>query len=138
MRAIFEQTPEFLALAAREAREDAQRLLARLEILISGLAAKDANAGLDLRRAAVEFLATSGDHPALRGDGRLSVVAPCARTGAWIGARIGARIAGPKNSANPRCSYWRSWRARRAGCTSTPFSNCWANWVWKLQKEIFL
>jgi hypothetical protein len=75
MRAIFEQTPEFLALAAREAREDAQRLLARLDILICGLAAKDANAGLDLRRAAVEFLATSGDHPALRGDGRLSVVA---------------------------------------------------------------
>jgi hypothetical protein len=75
MRATFEQTPEFLALAAREAREDAQRLLARLELLISGLAAKDANAGLDLRRAAVEFLASAGDLPALRGDGRLAVVA---------------------------------------------------------------
>jgi hypothetical protein len=76
MRAIFEQNAEFNALAAREAREEAQRLLARLEVLIAGLSAKDVGAGLELRRAAVEFLAVAGDPPASRGEGRLSVVAP--------------------------------------------------------------
>jgi hypothetical protein len=75
MRATFERNAEFIALAARDAREDAQRLLARLEILIAGLSAKDANAGLELRRAAVEFLVAAGDPPAIRGEGRLSVVA---------------------------------------------------------------
>jgi len=72
MRATFEQNGEFIALAGREAREEAQRLLARLEILIAGLGAKDLNAGLDLRRAAIEFLVASGDQPARAG---LSVVA---------------------------------------------------------------
>ncbi|MCW2285452.1 hypothetical protein M2323_003405 [Rhodoblastus acidophilus] len=72
MRATFEQNGEFIALAGREAREEAQRLLARLEILIAGLAAKDAQAGLELRRAAVEFLVASGDQPLRSG---LSVVA---------------------------------------------------------------
>lgn len=72
MRATFEQNGDFIALAGREAREEAQRLLARLEILIAGLAAKDAHAGLDLRRAAVEFLVASGDQPMRAG---LAVVA---------------------------------------------------------------
>jgi len=71
MRATFEQNGEFIALAGREAREEAQRLLARLEILIAGLAAKDAPAGLELRRAAIEFLVASGDQPFRAG---LSVV----------------------------------------------------------------
>jgi hypothetical protein len=71
MRATFEQNGDFIALAGREAREEAQRLLARLEILIAGLAAKDVHAGLELRRAAVEFLVACGDQP-MRGG--LSVV----------------------------------------------------------------
>jgi hypothetical protein len=74
MRAGFEQNAEFMVLAAREARDEVQRLLARLEIVIAGLGAKDPAAGLDLRRGAVEFLVASGDHPAVRGEGRLSVV----------------------------------------------------------------
>ncbi|MBB4197581.1 hypothetical protein CCR94_13385 [Rhodoblastus sphagnicola] len=76
MRATFEQNAEFITLASREARDEAQRLLARLEILISGLAAKDSGAGLELRRAAVEFLVAAGDQAALRGEGRLAVVPP--------------------------------------------------------------
>jgi hypothetical protein len=75
MSATFEQNAEFLAVAAREAREEARRLLARLEILIAGLSAKDPASGLDLRRSAVEFLASAGDSQARRGDTHLSVVA---------------------------------------------------------------
>ncbi|MCI4678995.1 hypothetical protein K9U39_09070 [Rhodoblastus acidophilus] len=74
MSAGFEQNAEFLALAAREARDETRRLLARLEIVIAGLAAKDPAAGLDLRRSAVEFLASAGDGVARRGDAFLSVV----------------------------------------------------------------
>jgi hypothetical protein len=74
MSAGFEQNAEFLALAAREARDETRRLLARIEIVISGLAAKDPAAGLDLRRSAVEFLAAAGDGVARRGDAFLSVV----------------------------------------------------------------
>jgi hypothetical protein len=73
MGAGFEQNAEFLALAAREARDETRRLLARLEIVIAGLAAKDPAAGLDLRRSAVEFLAAAGDG-ARRGESFLSVV----------------------------------------------------------------
>ncbi|MCW2315427.1 hypothetical protein M2322_000961 [Rhodoblastus acidophilus] len=88
MRATFEQNAEFIALAAREARDEAQRLLARLEVLIAGLAAKDSAAGLELRRAAVEFLVAAGDQqPALRGEGRLSVVP--ARPGDRAAERLG-------------------------------------------------
>ena len=61
MSSGFEQNAEFYALAAREAREEVRRLLSRIEIVIAGLAAKDLSAGLDLRRAAVEFLAGAGD-----------------------------------------------------------------------------
>jgi hypothetical protein len=74
MSAVFEQNAEFLALAAREARDEARRLLARMEIVIAGLAAKDPAAGLDLRRSAVEFLAAAGDGGARRGESFLSVV----------------------------------------------------------------
>jgi hypothetical protein len=74
MSATFEQNAEFLALAAREAREEARRLLARIEIVIAGLSAKDPAAGLDLRRSAVEFLAAAGDGAARRGDAFLTVV----------------------------------------------------------------
>lgn len=74
MSGSFEQNSEFLALAAREAREETRRLLAKIEIVISGLAAKDPAAGLDLRRSAVEFLAAAGEATARRGDGFLSVV----------------------------------------------------------------
>ncbi len=73
MGAGFEQNAEFLALAAREARDETRRLLARLEIVIAGLAAKDPAAGLDLRRSAVEFLAAAGDG-VRRGESFLSVV----------------------------------------------------------------
>ncbi len=75
MSSGFEQNAEFFALAAREARDEARRLLARIEIIISGLAAKDMNAGLELRRSAVEFLASAGDAQR-RGDSssHLSVV----------------------------------------------------------------
>ncbi len=74
MSAGFEQNAEFLALAAREARDEIRRLLARVEIVIAGLAAKDPAAGLDLRRSVVEFLAAAGDGPTRRGDSFLSVV----------------------------------------------------------------
>lgn len=74
MSASFEQNADFLALAAREAREEARRLLARLEIVIAGVSAKDPAAGLDLRRSAVEFLAAAGDGQARRPDAFLSVV----------------------------------------------------------------
>ncbi|MGO9391206.1 hypothetical protein [Rhodoblastus sp.] len=78
MSATFEQNAEFMALAAREAREEARRLLARIEIIIAGLTAKDPAAGLDLRRMAVEFLVAAGDAQgsglARRGDSHLSVV----------------------------------------------------------------
>ena len=74
MSATFEQNAEFLALAARESRDEIRRLLARIEIVISGLAAKDPVAGLELRRSAVEFLAGAGDSQARRGEGYLSVV----------------------------------------------------------------
>ena len=70
----FEQNAEFLALAAREARDETRRLLARLEIVISGLAAKDPATGMELRRSAVEFLAAAGDVQARRTDSHLSVV----------------------------------------------------------------
>ncbi|MGO8740413.1 hypothetical protein [Rhodoblastus sp.] len=73
MSAGFEQNAEFLALAAREARDETRRLLARLEIVIAGLAAKDPAAGLDLRRSTVEFLAAAGDG-VRRGESFLSVV----------------------------------------------------------------
>jgi len=76
MSSGFEQNAEFYALAAREARDEARRLLARIEIVISGLAAKDMNAGLELRRSAVEFLVSAGDAQTRRGDAssHLSVV----------------------------------------------------------------
>ncbi len=74
MSAGFEQNAEFLALAAREARDETRRLLARMEIVIAGLAAKDPAAGLDQRRSAVEFLAAAGDGGARRGESFLSVV----------------------------------------------------------------
>jgi hypothetical protein len=74
MSGIFEQNADFLALAARESREEARRLLARMEIVIAGLTAKDPAAGLDLRRSAVEFLVAAGDVQARRGDSHLSVV----------------------------------------------------------------
>ena len=48
MSATFEQNAEFLAVAAREAREEARRLLARIEILIAGLAVKDPRRGTRL------------------------------------------------------------------------------------------
>jgi hypothetical protein len=75
MSAHFEQDAEFVSLVAREARDEARRLLARLEVVIAGLAVKDQAAGLDLRRSAVEFLASAGDIQARRGDGHLAVVA---------------------------------------------------------------
>ena len=75
MSAHFEQDAEFVALAAREARDEARRLLARLEVVIAGLSAKDQSAGLDLRRSAVEFLASAGEPQARRGDSHLAVVA---------------------------------------------------------------
>ncbi len=75
MSANFEQNAEFIALAAREARDEARRLLARLEIVVSGLSVKDPAAGLELRRSAVEFLVASGDAPGRRGEPHLSVVA---------------------------------------------------------------
>lgn len=72
----FEQNDDFYALAAREAREEVRRLLARIEIVVAGLAAKDLSAGLDLRRSAVEFLAGAGDAQTRRGgETHLSVVA---------------------------------------------------------------
>ena len=78
MSATFEQNAEFTALAAREAREEARRLLARIEIVITGLTCKDPAAGLDLRRMAVEFLVAAGDAQGSglgrRGEGHLSVV----------------------------------------------------------------
>lgn len=78
MSAGFEQNAEFVALAAREAREDVRRLLARIEVVVSGLASKDPVAGLELRRSAVEFLAAAGDvqaeGQARRGESHLSVV----------------------------------------------------------------
>jgi DNA-binding transcriptional regulator PaaX len=78
MSSGFEQNAEFFALAAREAREEARRLLARIEVVISGLSAKDPAAGLDLRRSAVEFLVSAGDAQTeaqgRRGDSHLSVV----------------------------------------------------------------
>jgi hypothetical protein len=74
MSSGFEQNAEFYALAAREAREEVRRLLSRIEIVISGLAAKDMSAGGDLRRAAVEFLAGAGDAQTRRGETHLSVV----------------------------------------------------------------
>ena len=82
MSATFEQNAEFLGMAAREAREEARRLLARIEIVIAGLTCKDPAAGLDLRRTAVEFLVAAGDAQgaglgvalARRGEGHLSVV----------------------------------------------------------------
>jgi hypothetical protein len=76
MSGIFEQNADFLALAAREGREEARRLLARMEIVIAGLTAKDPAAGLELRRSAVEFLVAAGDSQARRGGGEshLSVV----------------------------------------------------------------
>jgi hypothetical protein len=74
MSTHFEQNAEFLALAAREAREEVRRLLARIEVIVSGLSVKDPAAGLDLRRSAVEFLAGAGDAQARRGDSLLSVV----------------------------------------------------------------
>ncbi len=67
MNGMFEQSQDFLGLAAREAKDEVRRLLARIEVNISGLAAKDAAAGFDLRRMAVEFLANAGDAPATRG-----------------------------------------------------------------------
>jgi hypothetical protein len=74
MSATFEQNAEFLALAAREARDETRRLLSRLEIVIAGLSAKDPAAGLELRRSTVEFLAAAGDGQARRGETYLSVV----------------------------------------------------------------
>ena len=74
MSSGFEQNAEFYALAAREARDEARRLLARIEIVISGLAAKDMSAGLELRRSAVEFLVSAGDAQTRRGESHLSVV----------------------------------------------------------------
>ncbi len=75
MSATFEQNAEFLALAAREAREEVRRLLARIEVNIAGVAAKDPAAGLELRRSAVEFLVAAGDAQARRTpDSHLSVV----------------------------------------------------------------
>jgi hypothetical protein len=78
MPGSFEQNAEFLALAAREAREEVRRLLARIEVNISGLAVKDPAAGLELRRSAVEFLVSAGDAQAGRripgGEAQLSVV----------------------------------------------------------------
>jgi hypothetical protein len=74
MSSGFEQNAEFFALAAREARDEARRLLARIEIVISGLAAKDMSAGLELRRSAVEFLVSAGDVQTRRGESHLSVV----------------------------------------------------------------
>jgi hypothetical protein len=74
MGATFEQNAEFVALAAREAHEETRRLLARVEIVIAGLSAKDPAAGLDLRRSVVEFLAAAGDGPSRRGEAYLSVV----------------------------------------------------------------
>jgi hypothetical protein len=74
MSGIFEQNADFLALAAREGREEARRLLARMEIVIAGLTAKDPAAGLELRRSAVEFLVAAGDSQARRGESHLSVV----------------------------------------------------------------
>jgi len=74
MSGIFEQNADFLALAAREGREEARRLLARMEIVIAGLTAKDPAAGLELRRSAVEFLVAAGDAQARRGESHLSVV----------------------------------------------------------------
>ena len=75
MSSNFEQNAEFMALAAREAREEVRRLLARIEINIGGLTAKDPAAGLELRRSAVEFLAQAGDGQARRGgDPYLQVV----------------------------------------------------------------
>lgn len=70
----FEQNSEFLALAAREARDETRRLLAKIEIVISGLSAKDPAAGLDLRRSTVEFLAGAGEVAGRRGEAFLSVV----------------------------------------------------------------
>ncbi len=81
MSGSFEQNAEFLALAAREGRDEARRLLARLEIVISGLSAKDPAAGLDLRRMAIEFLVSAGDDHARRGDTHLSVVRASDRGG---------------------------------------------------------
>jgi hypothetical protein len=74
MSATFEQNAEFIALAARESREEARRLLARIEIVIAGLTSKDPAAGLDLRRTAVEFLVAAGDAQVRRGESHLSVV----------------------------------------------------------------
>jgi hypothetical protein len=74
MSATFEQNAEFIALAGREARDEARRLLARIEIVIAGLSVKDPASGLELRRSAVEFLAAAGDGQARRGEGFLSVV----------------------------------------------------------------
>ncbi len=72
MSSGFEQNAEFYALAAREARDEARRLLARIEIVISGLAAKDMSAGLELRRSAVEFLVSAGDAQTRRGESQIS------------------------------------------------------------------
>ena len=66
MSATFEQNAEFFALAAREAREEVRRLLARIEVNIAGVSAKDPAAGLELRRSAVEFLVAAGDAQARR------------------------------------------------------------------------
>lgn len=75
MSATFEQNAEFFALAAREAREEVRRLLARIEVNIAGVAAKDPAAGLELRRSAVEFLVAAGDAQVRRPpDAHLSVV----------------------------------------------------------------
>ncbi len=75
----FEQNAEFYALAAREARDEARRLLARIEIVISGLAAKDISAGLELRRSAVEFLVSAGDAQTRRGE----ISSICGRPSGW-------------------------------------------------------
>jgi hypothetical protein len=82
MSSNFELDAEFMAMAAREARDEVRRLLARIEVNIGGLTAKDPAAGLDLRRTAIEFLVAAGDAhmqgQARRGDSHLSVVSRAA------------------------------------------------------------
>ena len=70
MSATFEQNAEFLAVAAREAREEAQPSAGAPRNPHRRPFRQGPGAGLDLRRSAVEFLASAGDSQARRGETR--------------------------------------------------------------------